>query len=192
MFGANGSRGEVLMAGIGGMGVLVAGQVLLEAAFHAGKQVSYIASYGFARRGGLCECTVIYSDNKIASPLLDQAGVLMLLDSAQFAMFEHRVRPGGTILAEQAGLNAERKRSDYKLCSLPCLDIAVKEMGSILGKNLIMLGAYVSIVDSVPQNMCERELNERYADNPKVLQRNLDSFRRGLDLGKHAAEYVVS
>jgi len=192
MAGQNGSRGEVLMAGIGGMGVLVAGQVLLEAAFHSGKQVTYIASYGFARRGGLCECTVIHSDDKIASPLLDQAQVVMLLDSAQFIMFEHRVRPGGTILAEQAGLNADRKRKDYTLYALPCLDIAVKEMGSTLGKNLIMLGAYVSIIGSVSPELCEKELRQRYEDNPKVLQRNLDAFRRGLELGKNASDYLVS
>ena len=67
------ARNEVLMAGIGGMGVLSAGQVLLESAVNRYKHVTFISSYGFARRGGLCECTVIISDDKIASPILDQA-----------------------------------------------------------------------------------------------------------------------
>ena len=67
------ARNEVLMAGIGGMGVLVSGQVLLEAAFQRYEHVSYVSSYGFARRGGLCECTVVFSDEKIASPLLDRS-----------------------------------------------------------------------------------------------------------------------
>jgi len=177
------ARSEVFMAGIGGMGVLVSGQVLLEAAFHSHEYVSYIASYGFARRGGLCECTVIFSDEKIASPVLGQAQVVMLLDSAQFKGFEHRVRPNGLIIAEKAGLSADKGREDYKLYALPCLEIAVS-MGSSLVKNLIMLGAYVSLTGAVSPEHIDGELRRRYEDNDKVLERNLDAFRRGVELGK--------
>ena len=180
------ARNEVLMAGIGGMGVLVSGQVLLEAAFQRYEHVSYVSSYGFARRGGLCECTVIVSDEKIASPLLDQAQVVILLDSSQFPSFEHRVRPGGIIFADKAGLTAERRREDYTLYELPCLEIATS-MGSILGKNLIMLGAYTSITGAIPTELVERELQRRYQDKEKVLTQNLDAFRRGVELGKSAA-----
>jgi 2-oxoglutarate ferredoxin oxidoreductase subunit gamma len=186
MVGKKDSRGEVLMAGLGGMGVLVSGQVLLEAAFHSHEHVSYVSSYGFARRGGLCECTVIFSDDKISSPLLDQAGVVMLLDSSQFPMFEHRVRPGGIMLADEAGLNAERRRDDYTLYALPCLEIATS-MGSILGKNLVMLGAYVAITESVSPQLIEEEMKKRFAGNEKVLNINLEAFRRGLELGKSRA-----
>jgi len=180
------ARNEVLMAGIGGMGVLMAGQVLLDSAFQRYEHVTYITSYGFARRGGLCECTVIVSDEKIASPLLDQAQVVMLLDSSQFPSFENRVRPGGIIIADTAGLAAERQRDDYKLYALPFLDIA-QEMGSILGKNLLMLGAYAVITGAVSTELIEDDLRNRYKAKEQVLQRNLDAFRRGVELGKSAA-----
>ena len=186
MKGDKQSRSEVLMAGIGGMGVLVSGQVLLEAAFQSHEHVSYVSSYGFARRGGLCECTVIFSDEKVASPLLDRAQVVMLLDSSQFPSFEPRVRPEGIIIADKAGLTAGRKREDYRLYALPCLEIATS-MGSILGKNLIMLGAYVAITGSVSPEHIEDELRRRYEDNDKVLTRNLDAFERGVELGRSTA-----
>ena len=179
------SRNEVLMAGIGGMGVLSAGQVLLEAASHRYEHITYISSYGFARRGGLCECTVIVSDDKIASPLLDQAQAVMLLDSSQFPAFEHRVRPGGIIIADTAGLDAERSREDYKLYALPFLDTATG-MGSILGKNLMMLGTYAVVTGAVSAELIEKQLRSRYKDNKKVLVRNLDAFRRGVDMGQSA------
>jgi 2-oxoglutarate ferredoxin oxidoreductase subunit gamma len=179
-----GTRGEVLMAGIGGMGVLVAGQVLLEAAFKSHEYVSYISSYGFARRGGLCECTVIFSDEKIASPLLDRSQVVMLLDSSQFGSFEPRVRPDGIVIAEKAGLTAERRRDDYAFYALPALEIAVN-MGSALGKNLIMLGAYVAITEAVSPDRVEAELRSRYQEKGKLMEQNLDAFRRGLELGRN-------
>jgi 2-oxoglutarate ferredoxin oxidoreductase subunit gamma len=178
-------RGEVLMAGIGGMGVLSAGQVLLDAAFQAHEHVTYISSYGFARRGGLCECTVIFSDEKISSPLLDQAQVVMLLDSSQFKGFEHRVRPGGLIIAEKAGLRAEKGREDYTLYALPGMEIAIS-MGSSVINNLIMLGSYIAITRSVSSDLIEAELKKRFEGNEKMLARNLDAFRRGLELGASA------
>jgi 2-oxoglutarate ferredoxin oxidoreductase subunit gamma len=180
------ARNEVLMAGIGGMGVLIAGQVLLESASRRYEHVSFISSYGFARRGGLCECTVIVSDNKIASPVIEQVDVVMLLDSSQFAGFEHRVRPGGVIIADTAGLTAERKREDYKLYTMPCLDIA-QSMGSILGKNLIMLGAYVVITGAVTPELVEEELNTKFEGREKILESNLAAFRRGVELGRTGA-----
>ena len=183
MTGNGKTRGEVLMAGIGGQGVLSSGQVLLEAAFHAHEHVSFIASYGFARRGGLCECTVIFSDEKIASPLLHQSEVLMLLDSSQFAGLEHRVRPGGIVIAEKAGFEAQRRRDDYALHIIPALDTAMS-MGSALGKNLIMLGSYVAITKAVTPELIEEELRKRYTENEKVMQRNIEAFKRGLELAK--------
>ena len=178
-----GKRGEVLMAGIGGMGVLVAGQVLLEAAFKSHEYVSYISSYGFARRGGLCECTVIFADEKIASPLLDRSQVVMLLDSSQFGSFEPRVRPDGIVIAEKAGLTAERRREDYTFYALPALEIAAS-MGSALGKNLIMLGAYISITGAIDPDGIEAELRTRYREKETLMGQNVEAFRRGLELGK--------
>ncbi len=183
MIGNGKTRGEVLMAGIGGQGVLSSGQVLLEAAFHAHEFVSFIASYGFARRGGLCECTVIFGDEKIASPLLHQSDVVMLLDSDQFAGLEPRVRSGGIIIAEKAGFEAERQRDDYNLHIIPALDTAMS-MGSAQGKNLILLGSYVAITKAVTPELVEEELRHRYAENEKVLQRNIEAFKRGLELAK--------
>lgn len=182
---ANVSRGEVIMAGIGGMGVLVAGQVLIWAASQQYKHVSYLPSYGMAKRGGSCESTIIFSNIKIASPLLDQAQVVLLLDSSQFARFEPRVRPGGLIIAEKVGLTAERERKDYKLHALPGLQIAVS-IGSAVINNLILLGSYVAITGSIPQELVEAELCRRYEDSEKVAARNLDAFRRGVELGKSA------
>lgn len=181
----NKSRSEIIIAGIGGMGVLLAGQVLLEAAFHSYEHVSYTSSYGFARRGGLCECTVIFSGEEIASPLLDQAQVVMLLDSSQFSSFENRVRPGGLIITEKAGLSAEKEREDYKVCALPGLEIAVS-IGSSLVNNLILLGAYVAITGCVSPELVMAELTRRYGDSDKGAKRNLEAFRRGLELGQSA------
>jgi len=179
------SRNEVIMAGIGGMGVLVAGRVLLWAAAQQYEQVSFLPSYGFARRGGSSECTVVFSNGKISSPLLDQSQAVVLLDSSQFAAYEPRVRPEGLLITEKSGLAAERGRGDYKLYALPAMEIAVG-MGESVLIGLIMLGAYVTIMRSISPELIEGELQRRFGDNERVLGRNMDALRRGLELGKSA------
>ncbi len=182
---AKGSKGEVIMAGIGGMGVLVAGKALLRAASQHFEYVSYFPAYGMAKRGGLCECTVVFSEEKISSPLIDQAQALLLLDSSQFGAFEPRVRPGGIIVAEKAGLQVDEEK-DYKLYAIPGMEVAVG-MGASVVNNLIMLGAYASIADTVPVALLEDELRRRFAKDETLMSRNLDAFKRGVELGSSAA-----
>lgn len=176
-------RNEVIVAGIGGMGVLITGQILSQAALHQYEHVAYVPSYGWARRGGLSQCSVIFSNNKIQSPLLYQSQTIITLDSSQFETFEPRVRPGGIIISEKTGLTAKKERDDYKLYVIPGLEVAVS-MGSGMINNLIILGAYVSITEAVLPQLIESELNRRYKDTEKIFLRNRDAFRRGLELGK--------
>jgi len=177
------SRVEVLIAGLGGMGVLTAGQLLASAALQAYRHVSYLPSYMEAMRGGLCECTVIFSDNDIASPILDQAASVMILDGSQFKAFESRVRPGGVIIVESAGLREEAQRKDFKLITVSGLEIAVS-MGSSLVNNLILLGIYAGLVKSISAELVEEQLEKRYGPREALLKQNREAFRRGLELAK--------
>ena len=175
------SRTEVMLAGIGGMGVLVAGQVLAWAAVRKYGHVSYMPSYEAARRGGLSECTVIFSDEEIASPILEQVQTVICLDGAQAKAFEPRVRPRGTMIVERAGLNDRPSRDDFRLLPFSGMEIAIG-MGESLINNLIMLGVYVNLSKAIPSALVEEELQRKYGDRGEVLTRNVEAFRRGLEL----------
>ncbi len=177
------SRAEVIMAGIGGMGVLVAGRVLSWAALQSYKHVSWVPSYEAAMRGGLSECTVIFSDGEIASPILDQAQAVIVLDGSQFKAFEPRVRPGGVMIVEGAGLTDKPARQDFKLLPVSGLEIAVS-MGESRINNLILLGVYVELAKTITAELIEEELKRSYGDREAILKRNKQAFRRGLELAK--------
>ena len=87
------------------------------------------------------------------------------------------------MVAEQTGLNPERTRDDFKLYALPGLEIAV-ELGSTQVNNLILLGAYITILGAIPEEIVEGELRKKYENNKKVLARNLEAFKRGIELGR--------
>ncbi|MFH1626081.1 MAG: 2-oxoacid:acceptor oxidoreductase family protein, partial [Pseudomonadota bacterium] len=146
------SRRDVMIAGLGGMGVLMIGHILSSAALREFKHVSWLPSYSTEKRGGLCECTVIFSNEDIASPIIDRAQAVMVLDAGQLKAFESRVCPGGVILVETSGLQGDREGTDYRLFRIPGMETAVS-LGAIQMSNLIMLGAYVVITGAIPQQL---------------------------------------
>lgn len=176
------SRRDVIIAGLGGMGVLMMGEVLSCAALREFKHVSWLPSYATERRGGLCECTVIFSNEDIASPIIERAQTVMVLDAAQLKTFEPRVRHGGMMLVESSGLQCAQEAEDYKLFSIPGMEAAVG-LGKIQVSNLIMLGAYVAITKAISQLLVEEELGRRFTGNGSALELNQKAFRRGLELG---------
>ena len=173
---------DIIMAGLGGMGVLLAGQILSGAALKYFNHVSWLPSYAVQKRGGLCECTVVFSDNEIASPIIDQAQTVIVFDSSQFSTFENRVIHNGLMLVESAGFKDEQSRNDYNLEKIPGMEIAVS-MGEGQINNLILLGTYVGMSNKIPSNLIEDEMETRFGNRKAILERNLTAFRKGLELG---------
>jgi 2-oxoglutarate ferredoxin oxidoreductase subunit gamma len=178
------SRGEVIITGLGGAGVLTAGTLLAEAATNKYKNVTWFPSYAISKRGGLCECTVIFSDDDIASPLISQADGVIVAEAAQFKDFENRVRSGGTMVVEKAGLQAKAKRKDISVIEVPAIEMAISLSGTSQGANLILLGAFVRATQIISPQVIKRQLKETFAHNEETLKANLKAFDQGLNLIK--------
>ncbi len=176
-------RNDVIVAGLGGMGVLVAGKILAVAALKVYRHVSWFPSYAVEKRGGLCECTVIFSDNEIPSPIIDKAQSVVVFTTPQLKAFESRVRPGGMILVDSAGLREdERTRMDYELITLPGMQMAL-DMGGLQVNNLIFLGAYVGITDTIPVELVEEAMDGMLGADDIIKGRNRTALRRGIEIG---------
>ena len=178
------SKGEVIITGLGGAGVLTAGTLLAEAATTKYKNVTWFPSYAISKRGGLCECTVIFSNDDIASPLLSQADGVIVAEAAQFEDFEGRVRPGGTMVVEKAGLQAKAKRKDIRVIEVQAIETAISLSGTSQGANLILLGAFVGATQILPPKLIKQQLAETFAGKEEVLKGNLEAFNQGLNLVK--------
>ncbi|HOH74633.1 MAG TPA: 2-oxoacid:acceptor oxidoreductase family protein, partial [Paludibacteraceae bacterium] len=71
---------EIIIAGFGGQGVLSMGKILAYSSLLEGKEVSWFPSYGPEQRGGTANVTVIVSDNRISSPILNTFDVAIILN----------------------------------------------------------------------------------------------------------------
>ena len=87
---------EIIIAGFGGQGVLSMGKILAYAALSDNLEVTWMPSYGPEQRGGTANVTVILSDSKISSPVLDTFDTAVILNQQSLDKFENKIKAGGT------------------------------------------------------------------------------------------------
>ena len=94
---------NVVIAGLGGQGVLKASDILAEAAFRAGRDVKKSEVHGMSQRGGSVSSDVRFGD-RVLSPMVPegQADYLVVLAEDQVEVNHHCLKPGGTLLAPDA------------------------------------------------------------------------------------------
>lgn len=86
----------LFFAGFGGQGIILAGKIVCLAAMAEGKHVSHIPSYGAEMRGGTANCSVVVSDDEIASPLVPNPSVCIVMNKPSLLKFQSMVQPGGS------------------------------------------------------------------------------------------------
>jgi len=85
---------DIIMAGFGGQGILMIGNLLALTAMEEGKNVTYLPSYGVEMRGGTANCTVIISDEEIGSPVVWRPGSLVIMNGPSLERFLPNLQPG--------------------------------------------------------------------------------------------------
>ena len=82
---------EIIVAGFGGQGILSLGKILAHAGLIEGKEITWMPSYGPEQRGGTANVTVILSDDRISSPVLNSYDVVVVLNQPSLDKFEKDV-----------------------------------------------------------------------------------------------------
>ena len=89
---------KMIFAGFGGQGVLLMGFITALTAMRQGKNVTYLPAYGAEVRGGTANCTVVISDEEIASPVASNPDYVVVMNNPSLVRFANMVAPGGTLL----------------------------------------------------------------------------------------------
>lgn len=139
------STKKIFIAGFGGQGVLLIGQMLSYAAMYAGKEVTWMPSYGPEMRGGTANCTVCISDEPIASPLVTTCDVLITMNGPSLDRFESMLAPGGDLFINSSIIAQKATRSDINVHYVDCNAIAEGTIGNAKTANMVMLGAIIRI-----------------------------------------------
>ena len=173
-------RYDVLIAGFGGQGVLLAGNLLSYAALDGGKNVSYFPAYGVEKRGGTATCTVVIADGEVGSPVVGSPSVLIALNQGSLERFGMRVRPGGICIINSSLADAATLTRD----DITVVPVAMNEIASDLGDprmvNMVALGAYVALTGAVSVASLGDALKEALPErNHRFIPANLKAIETG-------------
>ncbi len=184
---------NVLLAGIGGQGVLTASQLLAEAGVFAGYDVKKSEVHGMAQRGGVV-ISHVRMGRRVYSPIISsgEADLLVAFEEAEALRWRSEVRSGGILIVNclqvappvvNLGLFkypedplANLRSSGSSLLPVEASALAVK-MGSPRLAGTILMGA-ASGVASLAVEHWEAAIRARFG-HADVADQNLKAFHQG-------------
>jgi 2-oxoglutarate ferredoxin oxidoreductase subunit gamma len=173
---------ELIIAGFGGQGVLSMGKILAYAGLMEDKEITWFPSYGPEQRGGTANVTVILSDERISSPVLNEYDIAIILNQPSLAKFEHSVKPGGILIYDGYGISWPPQRKDIRVYEVDAMNTASSENMS-KAFNMVILGALLKTapivkLESVMAGL-KKSLPERHH---KLLPMNEKAILRGMEV----------
>ncbi|HAF29940.1 MAG TPA: 2-oxoglutarate ferredoxin oxidoreductase subunit gamma [Bacteroidales bacterium] len=135
---------EIIIAGFGGQGVLSMGKIMCYSGIVQGQEVTWMPSYGPEMRGGTANVTVIISDERISSPIINEFDTAIILNQQSMDKFEGMVKPGGTLIYDPNGIVRHPERKDVNIYRVEAAAEAAK-MDSTKTFNMIVLGGFLKI-----------------------------------------------
>jgi 2-oxoglutarate ferredoxin oxidoreductase subunit gamma len=179
---------DCIIAGFGGQGVMLMGNILIYAAMAENKKATYMPVYGVEMRGGTANCTVVVSDREIGSPIIQRPVSAIVMNRPSLEKFGPRVRKGG-LLFVNSSLVPEK---ELKLKGIECIMIPTRELALEVGNerlaNMVMLGAAVKKSSVVKLEALKKALfpalDPRYHEmielNTKAMERGARFIEDGL------------
>ncbi len=171
---------SLICSGFGGQGALTLGKFLAKASMYEGRHVTWLPSYGPEMRGGTANCSVILSDDEVASPVVGVPDVLVAFNQPSIDKFEHTIAKGGVLIYNSDMCPSGASRDDIKAIGVPMNSIA-SELGSMKVVNMVALGVFIQATKAVKFDSIDSSLTEFLQKKaPKLLQMNLQAIEKGM------------
>ncbi|MFH1782927.1 MAG: 2-oxoacid:acceptor oxidoreductase family protein [Candidatus Omnitrophota bacterium] len=173
-----------VFAGFGGQGIMLMGKVLAYAAMKEDKYVTWMPSYGAEVRGGTAHSMVVISDNLVASPIVKDPTICVVMNSPSLKKFEGKVQKKGLLIINRSLIKESSKRNDIDILEVNATDIA-EDMGNPRIANMVMLGAILgkrgilkldSLLDALKD-----VISKKYSD---MISLNEKALKKGYEHGK--------
>jgi len=176
---------DVFIAGTGGQGVLLIGNIIAEAALAEGKEVTFLPSYGVEMRGGNANCTVVVADRAIGSPSITAPQVFIAMSGKALTLYQAKVAPRGLLIFNRSLIPAEAVDRRDVVVLAPRLNEIAAELGNARLANMIVLGLYlgktgVVKMESLAEGM-EHAMSER---SKKYIPQNMEAIRKGMEIAQ--------
>jgi indolepyruvate ferredoxin oxidoreductase beta subunit len=187
---------DIVLAGVGGQGVLSVAAIIAGAARLGGLQIKQGEVHGMSQRGGAVQAHMRLSDQPIHSDLipLGDAEMVLSMEPLESLRYLPWLKPGGTVVTavepvRNIPVYPEMEDVVARLRSLPNTilveaDRLAREAGFARATNVVLVGAASVLLPLRPENLeeCIRGTFSRKGE--KIVDINLRAFRAGREAGR--------
>ena len=171
---------QFLIAGFGGQGVLLIGQLIAKAAMRQGYEVSWMPSYGPEMRGGEANCAVVVSDEPIGSPLITRPRALIALNQPSFDKFIDNVEEGGIVVVDTAMVPSLTEPEGVTVIGIPatkmCEEAGLKGLG-----NIVLIGKLWAETGFCSEEALDGAIAKVAGKKPEKLEQNRQAIKLGIN-----------
>ena len=173
---------KLVIAGFGGQGVVVAGNILARACMAEGKNITGMVSYGAEMRGGTANSTIVISDTWIASPIVEKPDVAIVLNQPSLDKFEERMAPKGLVVINSSMTEREVERVDLEVIKVNATEIA-HQLGNVRVANIVAMGALIRHTNMLEMSSMIGAIEELFSQKkPGLIEINNKALRAGAEV----------
>lgn len=172
---------SVVIAGFGGQGILLAGEVLANALMIDEKNVTWYPCYGAEMRGGTVNCEIVTSEDEVSAVNKKEADFIIALNQLSFDRFLPKLKKGGCIIANSSLVKEIKSRIDVNYLFAPINALAL-ELGSMKISNIVSLGMLAKISKLTSIESLHKALDNVLPEHRKnLLPLNLQALEAGFN-----------
>lgn len=154
------------------------GKLLAQAGLMAGRNVTWMPSYGAEVRGGTAYSMTKISDEAIASPIVTTPDAMIVMNKPSLMKYEGKLKDKGTLILNKSLIDEMPKRKNIKIVKMPLTKMASK-IGDTKCANMIAIGALVKKTKLVSMANVTGALEDMLKDKKKLLIMNKKALEKG-------------
>jgi indolepyruvate ferredoxin oxidoreductase beta subunit len=190
---------NIILAGVGGQGILTIAAVLDTAALDCNLNIKQSEVHGMSQRGGAVQSHVRISDKEIFSDLIPQgkADIIISVEPMELLRYLPFLKKDGYLVTDSNPFvnitdypeleDLYQEIKSYKNSILIDAKQIAKDLGNSKATNIVLLGAASSLLPLNEENLQQaiKKLFDRKGE--RIVNKNLEAFEKGKEI---AAEFV--
>lgn len=183
---------DVIIAGFGGQGVMLIGNLLAYSGMGSQLNVTYMPVYGPEMRGGTANCTVVIASDDIGSPIIKIPKSLIIMNQPSLDKFLPLLQPQGLVVVNSSLVDtAEVDERQVRLISVPANQIA-DDLGNSKMANMVALGAYIEAMGIIEIDTVKESLKEVIAPHyAHLIPKNAEALETGAEHARKHPSFLV-
>lgn len=159
------------------------GKLIAQAALYAKKHVTWMPSYGAEVRGGTAYSMTKVSDKEIASPVVTDPDILVIMNKPSLVKYEKILKEGGILISNSSLTGNVPKRRSAAILNIPMTALASK-LGNIRCANMIAVGALVKRSKILSMKDVVSALKDMLGGKEELISINKKALEKGYGIAK--------